>query len=266
VSSPKGREVKSTGRGQIDASRRLQINELPEIPFGGWSNAYEKLREYRKDWRTREVRPPQWVAPKPPEPAGQQCTCGSECAAHPGNQASDGADSRAGDKQMSESSSPPTDRRPENSSSSAAGAQESRTAVRNAEMPGIGDQADQVVTAWVEGRGEQAVPRFGPDKVRRQAVELLAEGMDVGFLCQAAASMAPKGWVDFRKHLQHWTPPSVPAQRGAPGPARTAADCQWCDPRGWYEASNHALTQCRHPDDPPRDHPAAKGLTSGRTE
>lgn len=262
----RGREVKSGGRGQIDVSRRLQIHDLPELPYAGWTNAWQKLQDYRKDWKDREVRPPQWVAPKPPVLAETTCTCGSECAAHPAGQPPHGTEQPA-DKfptnapsDLDAAPQPPGERPREEPRADAA-----RPASDNGVL-NIDDRAQQVVLAWIGARDEQDVPKLGPDRIRRQAVELLASGMNVEYLCQAVAAMGSRGWTDIGKHLEHWSPPSVPTQRGAPGPARKAADCAWCNPNGWYETTDMALKQCRHPEEAPQDHPAAQKLAPGRTE
>jgi len=95
-----------------------------------------------------------------------------------------------------------------------------------------------------------------PDAIRRTARELLNEGESAELLRLAAADMATHGWNNLRKHLEYWTPPK--SEQSAPGvPGRTAADCRWCDPFGWYEHESGRDARCLHPDNPPPGHPAA---------
>lgn len=112
------------------------------------------------------------------------------------------------------------------------------------------------IETWAGARGGTAHPVKAPDAIRRAARDLLAEGTNAELLRLAAADMATHGWMNLHKHLEHWTPPvSTPPAPGAP--ARTATDCPWCDPFGWYETDNGRNARCAHPELPPAGHPAA---------
>ncbi len=60
------------------------------------------------------------------------------------------------------------------------------------------------------------MPPLAPARIAATAAALLAQGLDAAVLTAAAADMASHdGWTDLARHLEHWTPPSVPAPRAA---------------------------------------------------
>lgn len=80
------------------------------------------------------------------------------------------------------------------------------------------DPAASVATAWAARRGElgRPVPVMAPAKIAASAARLLAQGTDADLLRLAAADMAAHdGWIDLARHLEHYTPPQVPAPRPA---------------------------------------------------
>lgn len=116
---------------------------------------------------------------------------------------------------------------------------------------------ETIVQTWIEAY-DGTPPALAPNAVRRDAQKLLAKGLDPDLLRLAAADMARHGWKNLAQHLEHFTPP---ASTGHPpniaGSTRTAADCPWCDPFGWYEPQGGGEARCRHPEYPPAGHPAA---------
>lgn len=114
--------------------------------------------------------------------------------------------------------------------------------------------ADSIVQAWIEAwaKAHNGTPHpvKAPDAVRRDAQQLLAEGLDPDLLRLAAVDMAGHGWKGLTQHLEYFKPP-VPAGYAPSAPGRTAADCRWCDDFGWYEHENGIPARCKHPDDPP---------------
>jgi hypothetical protein len=69
-----------------------------------------------------------------------------------------------------------------------------------------------------------------------------------------------RGWNSLHRHLEFFTPPA-PAHHASDASGRTASDCRWCDPFGWYETPN-GDARCTHLDDPPAGHPAAADTRS----
>ncbi|MFF2653582.1 hypothetical protein [Streptomyces sp. NPDC058045] len=79
-----------------------------------------------------------------------------------------------------------------------------------------GSQAPAVAAAWTGARQRlgRPVPPLAPARIAASAAALLAQGLDAAVLAAAAADMASHdGWTDLARHLEHWTPPSVPAPR-----------------------------------------------------
>ncbi|WP_246094892.1 helix-turn-helix domain-containing protein [Streptomyces roseicoloratus] len=97
---------------------------------------------------------------------------------------------------------------------------------REAASPGD-EPAAAVAAAWAARRTElgRPVPVMAPAKIAAAAARLLAQGLDTGLLTAAAADMAAHdGWLDLARHLEHYTPPALPAQR-----AKAPAWCGTCN-------------------------------------
>ncbi|MFE4177529.1 hypothetical protein ACFRR7_36755 [Streptomyces sp. NPDC056909] len=65
------------------------------------------------------------------------------------------------------------------------------------------DAADRVVDAYVAALGRPLV-NGSRERLRRQAVELLAAGRSVAFLVERAAEMPANGWRDLTAHVEAW--------------------------------------------------------------
>ncbi|MFF0626741.1 hypothetical protein [Streptomyces sp. NPDC004296] len=79
-----------------------------------------------------------------------------------------------------------------------------------------GEPAAQVAAAWAARRQElgRPVAVMAPAKIAATAARLLAQNLDAGLLSAAAVDMAAHdGWLDLARHLEHYTPPALPAQR-----------------------------------------------------
>ncbi|WP_159011532.1 MULTISPECIES: hypothetical protein [unclassified Streptomyces] len=87
----------------------------------------------------------------------------------------------------------------------------------NSEFPGAAQDADRVVDAYEAAAGRRLLngTRAG---LRAQAVELLAAGRPVEWLCARAAEMPGNGWTDLIKHCERSRVP-LPGQAG---PGRSA--------------------------------------------
>ncbi|GAA1016873.1 hypothetical protein [Streptomyces thermogriseus] len=73
------------------------------------------------------------------------------------------------------------------------------------------DAAAPVVDAWVSARTQagHGVPLRGPDRIRRDAVRLLADGVSVEHLAAAAADMGRHAnWFDLGRHLEQFVAPA----------------------------------------------------------
>jgi hypothetical protein len=267
------RLVTSTGRGGVEVRRRFQINDLPPDGFHGWRNAWDKLNDYREGWRSNAPDPPSIEHPfkgRNSDHCTDQAKQGETAGRFKGRNSDDrnrNSDDphrnsdrltaseqpkRALKKSLKEGSlSPVPTRYPE------ADPNEPREREDRGEAKAP-DPADLIVQAWTESWATShdgvSHPVKAPDVIRRDARELLAEGVDPDLLCVAAADMATRGWKNLRTHLEHWTPPVRPASGVT---KRTPDNCRWCDPFGWYEHASGRDARCPHPDNPPDGHPAA---------
>ncbi|ACU71803.1 hypothetical protein Caci_2894 [Catenulispora acidiphila DSM 44928] len=296
------RLVTSTGDRGIKSRRRFQINDLPPDGFRGWRNAWDKLDSYREEWRTVAPKPPalgsapvrnelddgQDQRPKT-DVGGIEQTLEGRNSDHRANQAEqdetpghlDGRNSdragrnsaHGGRNSVRQLASDQPQRAPkkflkEGSLSTVASAATDADPTRREREPVCDeepDPADLIVKAWADAwtrTRSGPYPVRSPDAVRRNARRLLADGSNVDLLCMAAANMAERGWIDLDKHLERWIPPKTPGSPAADTSGRTAADCRWCDPFGWYEHANGDGARCNHPNDPPAGHPAATNTRS----
>lgn len=268
------RLVTSTGKGGVEVRRRFQINDLPPDGFHGWRNAWDKLNDYREDWRTSPPEPPRIEHPfkgRNSDPCTDQAKQGETAGRFKGRNSDDrnrnSDDPHRNSDRVTASDQPkraPKKSLKEGSLSTVA------TRPSQADPPGgerepifdgtpTPDPADPIVQAWIESwaRTQKAPhPVNAPGAVRRSAQQLLAEGLDPELLRIAAADMARHGWKNLAQHLEHFTPPAAAGR--TPGISiRTAADCRWCDTFGWYEHTNGRDARCPHPENPPPGHPAA---------
>jgi hypothetical protein len=282
------RLVASTGRGGIESRRRFQVNDLPPEGFQGWRNAWDKLDNYREDWRVSPADPPA-IGSTPARPKAapnglahpfesrnsdtrtDQVEHGSSAGRFECRNSEDHARNSARDlrnsafdhdltsgndlsnKSLKEASlSTVTTRPPEADPNEP----REREDLGETNAP---DPADPIVQAWIKSwaKTQSGAPHpvKAPDAIRRAARELLAEGKDRELLCLAAADMATHGWISLHKHLERWKPPAQPSSGTT---RRTKDTCHWCDDHGWYETQNGNDVLCRHPEHPPPGHPDAQ--------
>lgn len=275
------RLVTSSGKGGVQVRRRFQINDLPPDGFHGWRNAWDKLNDYREDWRTNAPEPPRIEHPfkgRNSDPCTDQAKQGEPAGRFKGRNSDDrNRNSDDPHRNSDRVAAPDQPKRDPKKSLKKGSLSTVATSAPGADPNGAGerepvfddttppDSTALVVQAWTESwaktySGSQP-PIYAPNAVRSDAHQLLAEGVDADLLCLAAADMAARGWNDLRKHLRYWTPPaSTSGTSGVPG--RTAADCRWCDPFGWYEHASGRDARCTHPDNPPAGHPAAADTRS----
>ncbi|MFE9413919.1 helix-turn-helix domain-containing protein [Streptomyces sp. NPDC006704] len=88
--------------------------------------------------------------------------------------------------------------------------------------PAAGVEA--VVTAYSTAAGRPVV-NGTKARLRRQAAELLAEGLPVEWLADRAAEMPARGWIDLERHVGHSTVP-IPGQQQAHRPSNSLPP--WC--------------------------------------
>ncbi len=99
---------------------------------------------------------------------------------------------------------------------------------------------------------------------RERMACLVADALGIGWTHEGLLTVVGDGWQGARDRiavammrLRDLGDPPAAAARAAPNiPARTAANCPWCDPFGWYETPDGRELPCRHPDQPPAGHPA----------
>ncbi|GAA0924842.1 hypothetical protein [Streptomyces thermoalcalitolerans] len=73
------------------------------------------------------------------------------------------------------------------------------------------DAAAPVVDAWVSARTQagHGIPLRGSDRIRQDAVRLLADGVSVEHLAAAAADMGRRAdWLDLGRHLERFVAPA----------------------------------------------------------
>lgn len=89
------------------------------------------------------------------------------------------------------------------------------------------DAADVVVDAYATALGRPMV-NGSKARLRQQAAELLAAKYPVGWLAARAREMAPQGWTDLAKHVEHSKVPvqAGPAGAAAPGGERRATPAE----------------------------------------